>query len=103
MRIVKSQADRGKEPNNCSCRRDALLTRSSGDIVSQRLSFDIIHDHVSSHILRLSRFRDVKVVDVYDIGMMQGCNDLRLASKARYETRINLQIRMKKLNSDITA
>src|SRR5207302_870725 len=72
------------------------------NIIGQRLSLNIVHDHISDGVARLWWTRDLEVVNLDDIRMMQGSNHLCLTLETCDETGIVLQVGMENFKRDET-
>src|SRR6266566_6094398 len=68
---VNSATDGQEKMDDISGRRKLSLSGGVVNVVCQRLPFDIIHDHVGNGTCRLWRLRNLEVVDLHNIGMMQ--------------------------------
>src|SRR5436853_6553050 len=101
--IVNSKTDRCEEMDEVGRGGKFACTGSITKIVSHRLPLHVIHDHVCERLFCFWRTSNVKIVNLYDIGVMQRCNHLRFSFKARKKVRIALQVGMKYFDSDITS
>ena len=59
-------------------------------VLGQGLSLDIIHYHVGERVARLRGIDGLEVIDLYDIGMVQGSNRSCFTDEAGYEFRVIL-------------
>src|SRR5579859_7164404 len=84
MGIINGTANRGEELQDNMRLRNMPLARVCMEIGCQRLPFNIIHNHVgkgSSTISCVGCLRNLKVVYLDDIGVMETSDKLRLALK----------------------
>src|SRR5205823_5805313 len=88
--IINGAGNWRKEVHNIGWGRNFPHTRGGTNVVCQRLSLYIIHDHVGDHALYLWRIRDVEVVNLHNVGMVQGSDYLGLTFKTRDEGGVRL-------------
>src|SRR5579884_2792654 len=101
MGIVYCLTDDGEQMHDVYHWRNLPLTQRVRDVIGQGSPFDILHDHVADGLLRLRRASEVEIVDLHDVGMVQGSHYPCFTEKSCAEVGIVLQIKVQNLDSDV--
>src|SRR3989442_6697191 len=99
--IINRQTNGREELHDRHWGREIPHPRGAADQAGQRLTLDISHDHVGGVPLRFRRLRDVEVVDLHNVWMLQGSNNLGLACKSCAEGSVRLEIGTQELDGDM--
>src|SRR5690349_13996477 len=101
MGIIHGKTDGGEELHNHRRVWNIAQPGSPFHIVSQRLTFNVLHNHIGRGVVCLFR-SDVKVMDAHNVRMMQCCDKASFSLKASNKIRVILQTCMKELDGHIT-